>query len=197
MRDKTVVRSVATGALAAAMAWTGAGTAAAAPPERYTSAYATTILSGDGFWARVTLTETEGIAPAADVHIFVGDYRCELVDPVAFTLESLESAAVKAEDVELRCVQVDDPENPGQQLPPLTGTADIDLSFRGEGEVERLPLNGRLDHCVGRFLERDVSVQGSLAVDVGGETLEIVADADSVSDSALRYTHVACPPGRP
>jgi hypothetical protein len=197
MGSKTLVRSVATGALAAAMASAGAGTAAAAPPERSTSAYATTFLSGKGFTAIVTLTETKGIDPVADIDIFVDGYRCEPVDPVAFTLETLESASVVAEDVELNCVFEGDGDGPGEQPPPVTGTADIDLTFLGVGEVERIPLNGRLDHCVGRFLERDASVEGRVTVDFDGETSQLVVNADSSSDTALRYTHTVCPPGRP
>ncbi len=124
----------------------------------------------------------------SDVTVSLDGLRCSPTEPLSATLVPLESATLSGA-VGLTCV----PEGPGEGLTTTSGTLAVDLTWTGTGDTTRIPLNGNLDHCVGRFLERDATVAGSVTVSISDGDAQVLTAGDS-GDTALRWQHVACPP---
>jgi hypothetical protein len=200
MSLSTATRPLAAGALAAALSWTGSGTATAAPPPdrvvSVTAGYATTVLrSADGDVAQAVITAPEGSLQTGEVDLYVlGFYHCTSEDPLQATLDVLGGGTLTGE-LDLTCVWDPDPEDPQPAPGPetVTGKATVGLTWTGTGETVRIPLNGRLDHCVGRFLERTAVVTGEITVEI--PEIGFASTLDEPSDSWLRYERAVCPPG--
>ncbi|MGY1728966.1 hypothetical protein ACI79J_18540 [Geodermatophilus sp. SYSU D01062] len=176
--------------LAAGALGTLTGTAAAAPPDgrgATTSWYATTRVDGGDLSVDATVTGGRDGGAVADVAVFLGGLRCVPLEDLDVDLVQLESAALSGESA-MSCT----PEG-GQGAVPVGAHLTIDLTWTGTGDVRRLPLTGSLDHCVGRFLERDAEVTGSVTVTIEGGTPYTVT-GEAAGDVALRWQHVACPP---
>jgi hypothetical protein len=191
----------AAGAALAGVVAGGPGVAAAAPPEdtgadRSTAVYARSSLTGPGeLVAFVNVTSFDGAAPTADLAIFVSGYTCLTTDPLAVTLDPLESATAEGE-VDLVCTPDNSPEDEFPDGgPTLTGTATVDLTWTGVGKKLPQVFTGNVNHCVGAIFERDVVLTGSVEVDVAGLYTGSTTDYRPYTDTALRYETVACPSG--
>jgi hypothetical protein len=178
--------------LAAGTLGTLTGTATAAPPEgrgATTDWYATTLMGAGGpLTVDATVRQTKDGPVTSDVTVFLDGLRCSPTEPLDATLVPLESATLSGA-VDLTCVS----EGPGQGLTTTSGTLAVDLTWTGTGDTTRIPLTGNLDHCVGRFLERDATLAGSVTVSIAGSDEQVLTAGDS-GDTALRWQHVACPP---
>jgi hypothetical protein len=196
----TPTRTVVVGALAATLAWSGAGTATAAPPSgglRTVTDYATAVLrtGDDGVRVLASVVVERGAAPVADVDVYVQGYECSTDDTVTATIVELASATAIGV-LDLTCTYLVDPENPPEEpVPDVTGTAYVDLEWAGTGEATRVRLHATTDHCVGRILERQAIVSGGVRVvvpELGVDALATTPADDQ--DSDLRYEAVVCPP---
>ena len=193
MRKQTSVRSVTTGALAAAMAWAGTGTAAAAPPEdrgpeRTATSYATAVLTGTETDMAVffDVYAPEGDPAFGILEVFVDGYECLTEDRVAATVDGLESATA-AGTLDLVC---------GSPDGEYAGTATVvDLRWIGEGEIERYTVAGRIFSCSGFGEQRRADVTGSVTVEIPGLGIDESTAADDTY-SRLTYVEGICPPGR-
>jgi hypothetical protein len=192
-------RTMAAGAVLAGVIAGGPGVAAAAPPEdagRHpsTAGYARSILTGPGgLKAFVNVTSFDGAAPTADLAIFVSGYTCLTSDPLAVTLDPLESATAKGE-VDLVCTPDNSPEDEFPDGgPTLSGSATVDLTWTGVGTKHNEVFPGYLGFCVGAIHEREVQLGGEIQIDVPGLYTGSTTDYIPYTDTALRYERVACP----
>lgn len=196
MRNETSTRSVVTGALAAAMAWAGAGTAAAAPPQSdvwYTASTATALLGGEAATSsgdevdllgvvRVTAVERSGTS--VDVQLYREGWSCEVSgEPTVASVTTLAWAAA-AGSFTWTCT----PDGSSGQVPAgaESGTAQLQLTWRGKGQVRKEPVY----HCVGRFFVRGAGVEGELVLD--GDRDATLTAAAHEADAYLAYDHHIC-----
>ncbi|MDP9427488.1 MAG: hypothetical protein M3Q47_00770 [Actinomycetota bacterium] len=155
------------------------------------------IAQGGDPVAHATVTQPANGAAAAHVGVFVPGYLCELTTGLTASLESLKSATLTGKRLPVTCVYQPDPEiDQTVSMPDVTGTVSVELAWQGVGEVARIPLNGNLDHCVGRFLERSAELSGKLTISVPGLGIEETLTAADGQDTRLAYDHNTCPPRR-
>lgn len=190
-------RPLMVGAVAAALAWSGAGTAVAADGLRTVTDYATAVLSADDGGVRVfaSIVGERGTAPTAAIDVYVQGYTCGTDDTVTAMIEELESATASGV-LDLTCTYVVDPENPPEEpMPDVPGTASVDLGWAGTGATTRVKLHATTDHCVGRILERQAVVDGGVRVVVPDLGVDVLATTPADDpDSDLRHEAVVCPP---
>lgn len=197
MGDKTLVRSVATGALAAAMTWTGAGTAGATRGDvPYTASTATAVLGGEaststgeefGLLSVVRVTAVKGSGTSLDVQLYRDNWSCEVSGkPTEAGVTTLESATA-AGSFSWTCTEDESSGLVPGSAATSSGTASLQLKWTGTGEVEKEPLY----HCVGRFLLRDADVKGELVL--AGDLDARLTAAAHTADSYLAYDHHVCP----
>jgi hypothetical protein len=185
MAHTTATRALTTGALAAAVVWAGAGTAAAAPPgdhwpTRTTTGYASAVLTG---------TTTPGMAvffdayapdrtePFGGLEVFVAGYECLTEDRVPATIDGLESATAAGE-LAFVC---------GSPEGEVTGSATVDLTWTGEGDVRHYVLAGPGFPCISFGRERQADVTGSVRVVIP----ELRIDESTIADDgSSRLTSV-------
>ncbi len=165
MTHRTISRALTTGALAAAVVWAGAGTAAAAPgdhwPTRTTTGSASAVLTG---------TTTPGMAvffdafapdrtePFGGLEVFVAGYECLTEDRVPATIDGLESATAAGE-LAFVC---------GSPEGEATGSATVDLTWTGEGGVQYSAFAGEGSPCASFARDRQAEVTGSVRVVIPG-----------------------------
>jgi len=192
MTTQGLVRSVATGALAAAMAWAGAGSAAAVPAGSgvpYTASTATAVLgdTASGFLGVVRVTAVKRSGTSVDVQLYRDGWSCEVseerTDAEVATLES----AAAAGTFTWTCTADETSGRAAGSAARLSGTAFLDLAWAGTGEVAKEPLY----HCVGRFLVRDADVEGELVL--RGDRKATLTAAAHEADAYLAYDHHICP----
>jgi hypothetical protein len=191
MTHTTVTRAVTTGALAAAVVWAGAGTATAAPsdhwPTRTTTGSASAVLTGTAtpgmavFFDAYAPDRTE---PFGGLEVFVAGYECLTEDRVPATIDGLESATAAGE-LTFVC---------GSPAGEVTGSATVDLTWTGVGDVRRYVVAGAGSPCISFGRERHAEVTGSV---------QVVIPALGIDESAIpeddfsRLTSVTsiCPRG--
>jgi hypothetical protein len=183
-------RPLVVGALVAALAWSGTGTAAAARPSdpgpsRSTTESAMAVLSEATSDVVVFLDAftPPGEPSFARLEIFVAGYECLTEDSVPADLDGLESAAAVGA-LTLTC---------GSARGNMTAFADVDVAWQGTGRSTRTTLAGHGRNCVQRIRTREATVTGTVEVTVP----ELGIDETAVPEfGELRLATELCPPRR-
>ncbi len=183
-------RTLVVGALAASLAWSGAGTATAARPSdpgpsRFTTGSAMAVLSEPSSGVSVFLDAftPPGKASFARLEVFVAGYECTTEHSIPADLDGLESASGEGR-LTLTC---------GSAQGDVTAFADVDVAWQGTGRVTRTTLAGSGQDCIVKIRTREATVTGTVEVRV--PELGIVQTA--VPDfGELRLATELCPPRR-
>jgi hypothetical protein len=184
------VRTVVVGALAASLAWSGAGTAAAARPSdpgpsRSTTGSAMAVLSEEpsGLTVFLDAFTPPGEPSFARLEIFVAGHECLTENSIPATLDGLESASAEGR-LTLTC---------GSAQGDVTAVADVDVAWEGAGRTTRTTLAGPGRNCVVKIRTREATVTGTVEVSVPELGIEETA-APEVGE--LRLATELCPPLR-
>jgi hypothetical protein len=191
MISSMTARVLTAGALAAALAWGGTGTAIAAPPEGTGPVRST---DGSAFAVLSTSAEPElGIIldvfdpqdqPAfAGLDVFFGAYECQTDAPIPATLDGVDSASA-AGTLSVTCG--------GVGVPEVTGYAEVDVQWTGEGRISRSTVAGP-QFCVSRTQAREAEVTGTVRLVIEALGVDVVTTPEF---GELRLTRSICPPSR-
>ena len=191
MTIHTLTRTLTTAALTAALAWTCAGAASAAPPEgigptRSTDGFAFAILASagePGLGIFLEVFDPRAQPAFAGLDVFFGSYECQTDAPVPASLDGTESASV-AGTLLLTCG--------GPGVPEVTGYAEIDVRWTGEGRIRRSTVAGP-QFCVSRTETRAAEVTGTVRLVIDALDVDLVM---TPVYGELQQTRSLCPPSR-
>lgn len=203
MAIKRLSRALTTGLLATAMTCAGgsAATAATLPDNgvsRSTAGYAFTFLGSSDVFVPFDVFAPSGADAFGIAEIYVNGYECFAQNTVPATVDGLTSATAKG-DMALECslhIGPDDPPPPAGVPLTVQGSAQVDLAWSGEGQVERITVAGRYATCVARMQVRHAVVTGQVRVTIPDLGIDQSAVTLGDDDDSLRYEEVVCPPER-
>ncbi len=195
MRSRRAGRALTVAAVAAGLAWTGAGTAAAGPP----TGGGVTVTNDDYGLAALSSAEVPGLtvfldvfapgdrSPFADLEVFVAGYECVTgeEDSIPATVQALESASA-AGTLPLTC---------SSPTGEVTGEAVVqDVVWDGEGPLRSEVIRpGPGVRCVLFVVAREATVTGTVQVTIP----DLGIDAEATGERGeLRHVTGICPPAR-
>ena len=197
MTSNRLIRALTTVALATAMAGTGGGAATAVTPpdgapSRSTSGYAFAFLGSSDVFLPFDVFAPSGTAAFGTAEIYVQDYECFAQNTVAATVDELTTATARGQ-MALQCYL--HAEEPAPDVPlSVQGTAHVDLTWTGEGAVQRSALAGRDSTCVAQLQVRHAVVTGQVRVVIPQLDIDQSAITLADDDDSLRYEEAVCPP---
>jgi hypothetical protein len=183
-------RGAVIGLLTAGLVCSG-GVAAAAPPgderpTRSTDGSASAVLTSaeePELGIILDVFDPQDQAPLSALDVFFGAYECQTDAPIPASLDGVESAAVEG-TLQVACG--------GEGVPEVTGYAEVDVQWTGEGRIRRSTVAGRY-FCVSRTEAREAEVTGTVRLVIEALEVDVVTTPEF---GELRLTRSVCTPSR-
>jgi len=189
MAGRTTGRALAVGALATVLVGTTGGPATAAPPTVSTLRSAGVILTdpdpaGAGAFVTFDVFAPPGEHAFGVGEVFVPGYECLADERAPATITGLR-AATSTGTVPLTCGS--------ETAPPegIPGQAVVELTWSGEGTVQRSTTVDRDRRCVTRTGTRQARVAGSVHVTVPALEVDVTVSAPA-DGAAIREERSIC-----